>query len=108
MHGEIGADEMHARQRFANISAMPSTRATYPHPFEKSHEGSRTARHFAKHLTRAVLDRLRAGPPARGEMLHQAKEEGQIGRCDPLLVKCQDKVAVAGVDEKVRILDAFG
>ena len=41
-------------------------------------------------------------------MLHQAEEERQVALGDAPLVERQDEVAGAGMDQKIRVLDAFG
>ena len=56
----------------------------------------------------AVLDRLRAGDAAVRQMLHQRQKERQVAFGHPLLVERQDEVAAAGVDQKIRVLDALG
>ena len=50
----------------------------------------------AQRLAVAVVHRQRAGDAAPGEMLHQAEEEGQVGRVDALLVERQDELALLG------------
>ena len=41
-------------------------------------------------------------------MLHQRQEERQIALGDAPLVEREDEIAAAGVDQKIRVLDAFG
>ena len=41
-------------------------------------------------------------------MLHQRQKKRQVALGDAPLVERQDEIAAAGVDEKIRILDAFG
>jgi hypothetical protein len=41
-------------------------------------------------------------------MLHQAKEERQVFLRHALLVERENEIALAGVNEEVRVLDAFG
>jgi len=40
-------------------------------------------------------------------MLHQRQKERQVALGNPPLVERQDEVAAAGMDEKIRVLDAF-
>ena len=41
-------------------------------------------------------------------MLHQRQKKRQIAFGDAPLVKREDEIAAAGVDEKIRVLDPFG
>ena len=52
--------------------------------------------------------RLRADKTSRGEMFHQAEEEGQIAGADALLIKRQDEESGSDMQQKIGILDAFG
>ena len=56
----------------------------------------------------AVLDGQRAAYAARGEMLHQAEEEGQVAGRDALLVERQDEGAGFRPQQEVGVLDALG
>jgi hypothetical protein len=40
-------------------------------------------------------------------MLHQAEEERQVTRGDPLLIKREDKVAALGAEQEIGVFDAF-
>ena len=62
----------------------------------------------AERAALAVVDRQRAVDAARREMLHQAEEEGQVGRIDALLVEGQDELARLGDEQVVGVLDALG
>ena len=87
---------------------MAGARAADPHAVEERHDRGRPPGEPAEHPAVAILDRLRAIEPARGEMFHQSEEERQVVGSDPLLIERQDEIAAIGVQQEVRVLDAFG
>ena len=99
---------MQPRQRFAQRRAMTGGWSPDPHAVEEGDHGGRPAGDLAQHLSAFVLHRLRAGDAARVQMLHQRQKERQILGRDTLLVKREDEIAAAGMNEKIRILDALG
>ena len=46
--------------------------------------------------------------PRAGQMLHQAQEEGQVVRPDPLFIKREDEGAAVGLEIEIGILHPFG
>ena len=62
----------------------------------------------AQRFAVAVVHRQWAVDAAFGEMLHQAEEEGEVGRVDPLLVEGEDELALLGREQVVGVLDALG
>ena len=62
----------------------------------------------AQHVAGPVLDRLRASDAAARQMLHQPEKERQITLGDATLIQGKDKIAAAGVNQEIRVLDALG
>ncbi len=107
-HGKIRAGEMQMRQRFAERRAVGRARPADPQAVEESDDRRRTFGDLAQKLAGAVLHRLRAGQAAARQMLHQREEERQIAFRHAPLVQRQDEIAAVGVDQEIRVLDAFG
>src|SRR5262249_16262122 len=105
---KIRAGEMQLRKSRTERSAMSGARPPDAHAAEKRDDGGRPAGELAEHAALAILHRLRAIEPARGEMLHQSEKERQIVARDPLLIEREDEIAAAGVQQEVRVLDALG
>ncbi len=83
-------------------------RAAQPNAFEKRNDRRRPARKLAEGVALAILHRLRAIDAARGEMLHQADEKGQVGGGNAFFVERQDEIAALGVQQIIGVLDALG
>ncbi len=92
---------MELRQPLAELVAMRGGRPAHREAVEEGDDGGRPPGETAEHLAAAVLDRLRADQPARGEMLHQPEEERQIVRVHPLLVEGEDVGAPRGAQQVV-------
>ena len=99
---------MQAGQRLADGCAVRDRRAARPHAVEKAGDRRRLAGERPQRIAVAAVDRLRAGDAARGEMIHQAEEEGEIPRIDALLVERDDVLALRRGQEEVGVLDALG
>ena len=63
---------------------------------------------MAERFAVAVLHGLWAGDAPRREMLHQRQEERNVADRHALLVEREDVVALPGVNQEVRVFDAFG
>ena len=87
---------------------MAGRRPAQPHAVQEGDDGGRLAGDPAQHHAVPVLDRLRAGDAAAGQMLHEAEEERQVGGRHPLLVEGEDEIALAGVDQEIGVLDPLG
>src|SRR5205823_9512045 len=72
------------------------------------HDGGRPPGEPAEHPALAILDRLRAIDAARRQMLHQSQEERQVVGRHAFFIECKNEVAARGVQQKIRVLDAFG
>ena len=107
-HREIRAGEMKPRQRLTQGGAMLRARTADPHALQKGDHRRRPPGKPAQGLAGAVLDRLRTGDAAARQMLHQRKKERQVALGHAPLVQRQNEIAAAGVDQKVRVLDALG
>ena len=59
-------------------------------------------------LAGAVVDRLRAGEPARGEVLDEIEEERQVAGGNALFVKGEDEETRGGMQQEVGVLYPFG
>src|SRR3954452_10037361 len=104
---EISAGNVQLCKSFANSRAMRCVRSSDPHAVEERDDGGRTLHELAQRLASAVLHRLRTGETARMEVLHQANEKWQVLRGDTLLIEREDVITTAGVQQKIRIFDAF-
>ena len=98
---ESGARLVHARERFADLSAMMRLRAAHRQSVEKRHDRRRAPGEPPDRLAAARVHRLRAVDAAPRQMLHQAEEKRQIALVDPLLVQRQQKGAGVGMQEIV-------
>ena len=105
---KVAAGQMHLCERSADAGAMRGVRPARPHAFEKIDDRRRPAREFAIDRAAAVLRRLRATDAALGQMRHQRQEIRQVVRRHALLIKREDVGALAGVHQKIGILDALG
>ena len=99
---------MQPRQRLAQRRAVRGAGPANPHAVEKSDDRGRPPGQPAQRLAGAVLHRLRAGDAAARQMLHQRQKERQVALGDAPLVERENEIAAAGVDQKIRVLDAFG
>src|SRR5690606_26237188 len=63
---------------------------------------------FSKVAAGAVTDGRRTGDVSAGQMLHQPQEKGQITGGNPFFIERQNVRAARGVDDVVRVFDAFG
>src|SRR5258707_773856 len=68
---EVETGQMQLCEGFAERGAMHGGRPADPQAIEKRDDRGRTAGHLAEHISRLVLDRLRAGDAAAVEVLHQ-------------------------------------
>src|SRR5690606_39734197 len=85
--------------RLLFVACSRAIRALHSFPTRRSSDLG-ASRELFKRARLAVLDRQRAGDPARGEMLHQREEIREVLRPDPLLVEREDVGAALGVDRK--------
>jgi hypothetical protein len=80
----------------------------HPHAVEKSDDRGRAAAQRTERAAVPRRDRLRAGDAARVQVLHQRQEKRYVAGRDAFFVERQDEIGVAGVDEKIGVLDALG
>ena len=99
---------MKTRQRVAQSRAVRGAGAADPHAVEKGDDRRRPSGEPAQYFAGAVLDRLRAGDAAARQMLHQPQEERQVALGNATLIQREDEIALAGMNQKIRVLDALG
>src|SRR6478672_335183 len=87
---------------------MGRGRPVDPHAIEKGDHRRGASADLTEKLALPVLDRLRAADAAGVQMLHKRKKKRQVLCRDSLLIEGEDERAALGVDEKIRVLDAFG
>src|SRR5262249_53718391 len=107
-HRKSGAGKVKPRQRLAERAAMRRARAANPHTLEECHDCCRPAGQFAEHFSGTVFHRLRTIDPAAGEMFHEPKKKRQIALGYTPLIEREDEMAALGVNQEIRIFDAFG
>ncbi len=99
---------MEPRQGFSEAAALLDPGAPHRDAVEEGDQRRRSPGELAQIAALAVVDRQRTGDAARGEMLHQREEIGQVLPGHALLVKREDIAPGLGLDQVVGILDALG
>src|SRR5262249_38528352 len=100
---KVEAGKVQPRERTAERGTMSWRGPSNPHPIEEGDDRRRPSCDRAENLALTVLDRLRTGDVAAGEMFHEAEEERQILCRHALLIQRQDEIALAGMDQEVRV-----
>src|ERR1700733_10725727 len=87
---EVGAGQMHPRQRLADLATMANVGSPNPYSVEECDNRRRPPREFAKRRAGAIANRLRTSDAAFRQMFHQTDEERHILCFHPLLVEGGD------------------